>query len=191
MRLWTYQHPAVLNTLQQGKRHLCSWDCESNQRWQNAYRWMAGQMNQHGIETGLHPPVWAWHSVNCLGGKPDTDCANALLTGFQLKQGIDLIELEAPDHLVLVSGYGPWNQILDRFMDGEIPDAQEAYDCFAVKIKPHRGRPRRYFRDIQACLPFIEPSWVISWETLDTVSIQEERRIGMEKVLAFYKPLPR
>jgi hypothetical protein len=37
--------------------------------------------------------------VNRIGGKPDEDCTNSLLFGYQLEQGVDLLKLEVPDHM--------------------------------------------------------------------------------------------
>ncbi|MEI6409899.1 MAG: DUF3841 domain-containing protein [Bacteroidota bacterium] len=191
MRLWTYQHPAVLKVLLQGERYYCTWDCVPSLKWQQAYRWMIEQMALRNIQTGEFAPVWAWHSVNRLGGKPDMDCAQALLSENQIAEGIDLLAFEVPDHLALVSLYGPWNLILHRFLDGEIPETQEITDCFAAQLQPRRGRPKLYFDAIQACLPFIDPGWLVSSETLDTVSMLEERRIAMEAVLVSYNYLSR
>ena len=125
--------------------------------------------------------------MNRLGGKPDMDCANALLFGYQLEQGVDVLELEVPDHLALPSCYGAWNNVLDSFTSGLEPEAQNIVDCFTVRLTPRRGRPPLYFPDIQACLPYIEPAWLISWEKLDTEGIMEERRLGVEKAKEFYE----
>ncbi|PSR13268.1 MAG: hypothetical protein DA408_07150 [Bacteroidetes bacterium] len=168
MRLWSYQHPSVLETLQKGERYVCAWAHVPGERWQNAFRWMGGQMALRDIPVGENAPVWAWHSVNRLGGKPDEDCADALLFGYQLAGGINVLELEVPGHLVLASCYGYWNNILDRFIGGLAPEPQDVAACFAVHLTPHRGRPRLYFRAIQACLPYLEPDWLVAWEPLDS-----------------------
>lgn len=183
MRLWSYQHPAVLKTLQSGDRYVCRWEWVPGERWQNAFRFMSRQMALRNIDTGEHAPVWAWHSVNRFGGKPDADCANALLFGYQLAQGIDLLELEVPDHLSLVSCYGHWNYILDSIIDGNEPAEQNVKDCFAVQLTPRKGRPPHYFPEIQACLPSIEPGWLVGWETLDTKKMLHEKEIKLEEFL--------
>lgn len=187
MRLWTYQHPAILQTLQRGERHTCLWERVSGARWQQAFRWMAGQMVQRGIELGDHAPVWAWHSVNRIGGKPDMDCAHALLSDLQIEPGIVLLELEVPEHQALASCYGTWNLILDSFIDGASPEDQAVADCFSVILTPRRGRPTTYFPSIQACLPYIDASWVRSWELLDTEQMLAERKARYEATKQFYE----
>jgi len=187
MRLWSYQHPSVVETLQRGERYVCRWEWSPDERWQNAFRWMAGQMAQRDIHTGEYAPVWAWHSVGRIGLKPDMDCANALLFGYQLAQGIDVLELKVPDHLALPSCYGAWNNVLDSFTMGHETEAQDIADCFAVRLTPRRGRPPIRFPGIQACLPYIEPAWLVSWEKLDTERMLEERRLGIEETKLFYE----
>lgn len=168
MRLWTYQHPSVLETLRQGYTYRCSWEWSPDLRWQAAFHWMGEQMALRNIHIGQFAPVWAWHSVNRLGGKPDEDCANALLFGYQLVNGIQILELEVPDHLVLVSCYGTWGNILDELLSGQAIEDEAIAECFSVRLFPRRGRPRLYFRSIQACLPYIEPSWLVASERMDT-----------------------
>lgn len=180
MRLWSYQHPAVLKTLQSGDRYVCRWEWVSGERWQNAFRFMSRQMALRGIDTGDYAPVWAWHSVNRPGGKPGVDCANALMCDLQLAQGVDLLELEVPDHQVLVSFYGSWNTILDQLIDGAELLEQDITECFDVPLMSRRGRPPHYFPDIQACLPCIEAAWLVSSEVLDTKKMLEDRRLMME-----------
>lgn len=58
-------------------------------------------------------------------------------------------------------------------------------DCFAVQLTPRRGRPPHRFSDIQACLPYIGPVWLLSWETLDTERMLEKRRENDEKAKLF------
>lgn len=185
MRLWSYQHPSVLETLQHGERYVCRWEHVPGERWQNAFRWMAGQMQHRGIPIGDYPPVWAWHSVNRLGGKPDMDCASALLFGYQLAQGIEILELEVPDQLALPSCYGYWGNVLNSFIDDLEPEAQDIENCFTVRLTPRRGRPPQYFPDIQACIPYIEPEWLVSSEKLDIELLHEQRRAADEEAKAF------
>ncbi len=177
MQLWTYQHPHVLETLQRGETYACQWEWVPGERWRRAFRWMGERMTEAGLSPGEYAPVWAWHSVGRIGGKPDYDCANALLFGYQLAQGLCLLELEAPDHRVLLSGYGPWCALMDNLMDGNDLEPEYLQACFAPQIRPRRGRPPKYFDDIQACLPFIEPSWLQAWEKLDTEKMIKEKEI--------------
>ena len=186
MRLWSYQHPSVLETLQRGERYVCSWEHVPGERWQNAFRWMGQQMAERDIPIGENAPVWAWHSVNRFGGKPDEDCANALLFGYQMVQGIDVLELEVPDHMALASCYGAWNNILDSFTRGLAPEVQDIADCFAVQLAPRRGRPPLYFPEIQACLPYIEPAWLVAWDPLDTKRMMEENAASLKQLALQY-----
>ncbi len=181
MRLWSYQHPSVLETLQRGEPYVCSWEYVPGERWQNAFRWMGEQMTQRGIPIGEHAPVWAWHSVYRLGGKPDDDWADGLLFGYQKAQGIELLELEAPDEMALPSCYGWWNEILDRFIDASPLDEQEIEHCFAVHLRPRRGRPPRHFPGIQVCLPCIEPAWLVASERLDSESLIQKWEAAQTK----------
>ena len=188
MRLWSYQHPAVLQTLQRGERYVCTWDCVPDKHWHAAFRWMGRQMAERGIPIGEHAPVWAWHSVNLDGGKPDDLCALSLLSEIQLEEGIDFFELEVPDHLALPSCYGAWNGMLDDFIDDVAPVAKKVADCFAESLRPRRGRPPQYFPDIQACLPYLEPAWLVAWETLDSERLLEKRKVYIEKWPSLYPP---
>lgn len=181
MRLWSYQHPAVLQTLRQGERYVCTWDCVPGKQWHTAFRWMVQQMAERGIPVSEHAPVWAWHSVNRVGGKPDDLCARSLLSDIQLEAGIDFLELHVPDHLALASCYAAWNGMLDDFIDGVAPVAKKVADCFAVSLRPRRGRPPQYFPDIQACLPYLEPAWLVAWEPLDTQRLLEKGRVDIEE----------
>lgn len=185
MHLWSYQHPAVVETLQRGERYTCHWDWVPGERWQSAFRWMGRQMAERGIPLGEHPPVWAWHSVYRLGGKPDQDWADDLLFDYQLAQGIDLLELEVPDHLALPSCYGAWNEVLDSFIDQTPPTEQDVAQCFAVSLRPRRGRPPHHFPGIQVCLPYIDPAWLVAWETLNIAGIMEKKKADQAKAEQF------
>jgi hypothetical protein len=181
MRLWTYQHPSVLQTLKRGEPYVCSWEHVPGERWQNAFRWMSEQMAQRGIPIGEDAPVWAWHSVYRLGGKPDDAWADGLLFGYQKAQGIELLELEVPDEMALPSCYNEWNLILDRFIDATTLDDQEIQRCFAVNLGPRRGRPPLYFPGIQVCLPRIEPAWLVASERVDTEAMIENHKAALKK----------
>jgi len=63
--------------------------------------------------------------------------------------------------------------ILDGFIDGAEPEPRDAADCFAVQLYPRKGRPPLFFQPVQACIPFIEPAWLLGWETLDTQKLLE------------------
>jgi hypothetical protein len=168
MRLWTYQHPIIHQTLKSGKRFTCSWEnIDNGSYWATSFQFMCQKMAENNIPIGENPPIWVWHSVNCIGGMPDDDCARALMSDVQLEQGIDLLQLEVPDNLVLLSNYGTWNSILDVFYEKKVPNEEEIEDCFTLQLKRKRGRPRKYFQDIQACLPYIEPEWLVKKEIFD------------------------
>ncbi len=186
MRLYSYQHPSVIETLRKGKRYVCSWEHVPGERWQNAFRWMAQQMAERDIPIGEKAPVWAWHSVNRFGGKPDEDCANALLFGYQMAQGIDVLELVVPDQMALASCYGVWNNVLDIFIDGVEPEVEQVANCFQVQQAPRRGRPPNRFPGIQACLPYIEPAWLVASEPLDTKRMMEEKTALRKQIALTY-----
>ncbi len=171
MRLWSYQPKTTVVTLQQGVRHTCSWQWVQGERWQAAYQLMVPQMEQCQIPIGDNAHVWAWHSVKRYGGKPDELCALMLLSELELEAGIDLIELNVPDALVLLSSYPHWNEILFAILGREEPPAEAIEKCFKVETSPRKGRPPYYYPEIQACLPYIEPNWLVGWEVLDTEEI--------------------
>ncbi len=174
MKLWTYQHPAVLKRLLAGKRYVVPKRAYPPNHWQNAYVWVREKMNKQGIAVGANNPIWAWHSVGRLYGKPDADCANALLSGMELERGVVTLELQVPDDLALLSHYGEWNELMHALFDQTAYDPELEDACFAVDLAPRRGRPSRSFNDIQACLPFIEPEWLIDWEVLDLEAMMLE-----------------
>jgi hypothetical protein len=53
----------------------------------------------------------------------------------------------------------------------EEPPAEALEQCFKVETSPRKGRPPYNYPEIQACLPYIEPNWLVGWEVLDTEKI--------------------
>lgn len=100
--------------------------------------------------------------------------------------GIDVLELEVPDHLGLLSCYGAWNNVLDSFIDGVEPDTGDVADCYEVQRAPRRGRPPIRFPGIQACLPYIEPAWLVASEPLDTQRMMEENAASLKQLALQY-----
>lgn len=50
MRLWSRQHPTVLQTLQRGECYVCTWDCVPNKQWHSALpylkpAWLLGKLS--------------------------------------------------------------------------------------------------------------------------------------------------
>ena len=76
------------------------------------------------------------------------------------------IEVDAPDHLVLLSDYGVWNEILDECIDADgdasktDPMGNNWERVFQVNLDEREPWGGSNNEDTQACLPYIERSWV-------------------------------
>jgi hypothetical protein len=119
----------------------------------SAFELMVHEMEGRGILLAGHAPIWAWHSCHPSGGRPTPSSASSLLSLAQLEQGIFVMELDVPEHRVLLSSYFGWNQVLDHYMDGAAWPPQWFGSIFLTQ-------PRAVGDDIQACLPFLDPRWV-------------------------------
>jgi hypothetical protein len=109
-------------------------------------------------------PVWAWHSVKKLDGKPDYDCGRSLLSDVEIEGGIVLLELEVPDYLCLLSRYDLWNELMyDLFEDRE-PNPKRVELCFSPVLTDKTRQSRKLYSDIQATFPYLDASWLKSWE---------------------------
>ncbi|MEZ4918561.1 MAG: DUF3841 domain-containing protein [Saprospiraceae bacterium] len=159
MRLWTFQSVEAVKILDKTGVLHAPWARYSNQSgWKKAYQWMHGQLTERGISAPETAPIWAWHSCGKAGQAPRLSDARNLLSDLELEAGIQTVELECPDELVLLSNYGPWNEVLDLFLDhGDeavvTPQLTEA--VFSVSPS-HLDE----FESIQAVLPFLEKAWV-------------------------------
>ncbi len=69
---------------------------------------------------------------------------------------MNLIELNVPDELALLSSYSVWNEALDRMLDtsADTVDPQEFGGMFDAPLLKHHDD------DIQAVVPRIQSSWI-------------------------------
>ena len=130
---------------------------------------MADQMVMRGICRKPVAPIWAWHSCGSYRGQPRKGDINSLF-GNDGRTGVT-IKIDAPDWLVLLSAYGPWNDVIDDVMVGEKnphrldPVRRKWSRIFDIERYRYskgnwRDRGGNHY-DVQACLPFIEKSWVL------------------------------
>ncbi|MDX1907856.1 MAG: DUF3841 domain-containing protein [Bacteroidia bacterium] len=159
MRLWSLQSTEAVDILRQTGILRTPWSLSvSSPAWQQAYQWMADRMESAGINCENHAPVWAWHSCGKWKQGPTRLDAYALLSDLQVMAGVQTIEFECPDHLVLRSWYHIWCDILFHFLDGMPLDALDpAWVTQCFKVHP-RGFKSHYA--IQAALPYIRLAWV-------------------------------
>ncbi len=161
MRLWTFQSITSIQELEQNGILTARWDrYRDHDKWKSAYHWISEQMEQRGIPCEGNAPIWAWHSCGKLGQAPTLSTARNLLSDLELEAGVKTIELECPDHLALLSNYGPWNDILDQHTmakDGP-PTISSATIEALFSINPLSLEP---YESIQATLPYIKTAWVV------------------------------
>jgi hypothetical protein len=74
-----------------------------------------------------------------------------------------LLELSVPDEHVLLSSYGPWNEIVDLIVESSpmSPDIPTVLRGRLLELAGEGevwGEDNR--RDIQASLPFVDAAWV-------------------------------
>jgi Domain of unknown function (DUF3841) len=169
IRLFSYQHPCVLEWMQNGGNVYANWDQVWPADWELAYRWMMGCMDERGIAIPETPPIWAWHSVGAWFQPPDEACLRNLCSDLQLEAGICLLELEVPAEQVLLSRYDTWNELLDYFYQGKTPKSKMTKRLF--DIQPGIWPTDEYFVDIQATLPYLDTGWVKNIEVIDTQAI--------------------
>ena len=169
MKLWTYQSLDAVEQLEQSGRLLTPWSHYSpKDTFGPAYRWMAKSMLGKGIDCGAYAPVWAWHSCGAYEAPPTDDTASNLLSILQLEAGIKLLSFECPDELAVLSHYGPWNEIIDFFIDhGEQAVINDKLEQQLFNIKTELET----YESIQACLPYLQMEWVVDMKTLDASEI--------------------
>ena len=133
-------------------------------QWRPPYRWMAEQMRERGIDTDGHAPVWAWHSCEAWRQPPGNGTIEAQVGGEE-RRGV-VLTLDVPDEVVLLSVYGPWNEILDRGTSPMPPAELAAYANGLKRPLFDVDQPRNERwgddnkLDIQACLPFLDRDWL-------------------------------
>lgn len=169
MRLWTFQASKAVKILRQEGRLVVPWTFyKFNDGWKASYRWMAHEMIQTGIDCEGNAPIWAWHSCNAYGQAPNLGDARALLADIEIEAGIETLELECPDELVLLSRYGAWNRILEHFIDGkpasDVPQKhlKNLYHTDIQQLEENQA--------IQATLPYLSLDWVIDIRPLNLKS---------------------
>ena len=151
MRLWTFQHNDAVDYLQQNGHLHVAWEHITWPFGKTAYNWMIRQMARRGIDCAGRPPVWAFHSCNEWGMAPTIGEAVSLM-GDTYQSSV--IEMEVPDHLVLLSDYGEWNHLLDL----EELDWSSLRRWKLFRVSPERMQP---WSTIQACMPSIQADWVL------------------------------
>ena len=125
--------------------------------WNRAYAWMSAQMRRRGIPTGRRPPIWAWPKSREFGGPPTYGTASALLSPIEIEAGVWVIELSAPSQFCLRSCYRLWNDVLDEFIDGNLP-GDVSPQLFERPAYRHPAPVEA--DDVQFCLPFIARNWI-------------------------------
>ena len=165
MRLWTFQSIQAINELNEQGKLVVKWERYKHSALERAYRWMRTQMVAKGIEMHGNAPIWTWHSCQAYKKAPTLDDARCLLSDFEIESGIQTIELECPESIVLLSSYAAWNNILDQFLlEEEFTDvsANEMKALFEVS-------PQHYTESdsIQATLPFLDKKWVVDIRALN------------------------
>jgi hypothetical protein len=119
-------------------------------------------------------PIWCWHSCNGRQGAPPTVwTARALLCDYDFEQGVEMLALQVPEELALLSSYWAWNEFLDHII--------------VHRALPRRPRSRRRMfqsplikhsiDDIQAVIPFICGQWVESVKRVDVADCESDEPI--------------
>jgi hypothetical protein len=156
VRLWTFQQATVVPALKGPTTYRASWP-ETPANWRIAYEWMAKQLSEATNGAANDAPIWCWHSCNGrLGNAPTVGTAAFLLSEYQIGQGMVAVELAVPVEFVLLSSYHAWNSFLDFvIVNQRLPkNHRRARRMFANPLFKHDTD------DIQAVIPFIEPTWV-------------------------------
>jgi hypothetical protein len=76
------------------------------------------------------------------------------------------IELDVPSDVVVLSNYGPWNDVLDQHILAEgarrkfTPSGDDWHRVFDVDLSDRRPWGEGNYYDVQACLPHVMLEWV-------------------------------
>lgn len=187
MRLWTSQTIEFYNELMGKGIAYCTRVSEFAQENDFAYHWMAQQMKKRIGEPPLSEiklPVWAWYQYESKkrNNPPLSDSGK---TNHDQREM--MIEFEAPDEIVLLSGFVLWHHPLngwDLCVDKRTAKRVDEYFHTDFKDKPEDiqklivdswdlifdldFRHKRFVtkhkknRSIQATLWYIRKEWVIS-----------------------------
>lgn len=169
MKLWSFQSLPVVARLEKRGMIRGDWDFISGDKWKLAYCWMMQEMEKRGIPCNGFAPIWAWHSCEYYGRGPDMGTAIALLSEYEREAGIKIIEFECPPELVLLSRYGPWNDVFYQFIDGKEDVSLSPREYRKLFRIIHKGQ-----QEYQATLPYLKLEWVKDIRDLPFVSLEEE-----------------
>ena len=114
MRLWTIQGIEINEQLQREGVAFCSKPYWSNEPdFMRAYRWMADQMKKRIGEPPMKEiifPMWGWYQYNCAKSKKPPK------SHIDIPEGLSAyMEIEIPDHEVLLSGFVNWHTVLNHY----------------------------------------------------------------------------
>ena len=158
MKLWSFQSSQAVQKLQEQRILKVSWDWYSpRDPYLQPYHWMHALMLQHGIDCGPTAPLWAWHSCGGMEHPPSLGTARNLLSNLQLEAGVQILSLECPQEVVLLSMYSAWNDIVDQFIDHG-PKTKISLQLTQHLL--HLPKSLEDYEAIQATLPFINLDWV-------------------------------
>ena len=187
MRLWTSQTIEFYNELMEKGIAYCTRVSEFAQENDFAYQWMAQQMKKRIGEPPLSEiklPVWAWYQYESKKrNKPPLSDGGKTNPG----QREMMIEFEAPDEIVLLSGFVLWHHPLngwDLCVDKRAAKRVDEYLHTDFKNKPEEIQKlivdswdlifdldfrhkcfvtkHKKNRSIQATLWYIRKEWIIS-----------------------------
>ncbi|MET7338959.1 DUF3841 domain-containing protein [Nonomuraea sp. NPDC005650] len=163
MRLWTVQHRAVLESLEDAGELVGDWVRIMVGNYRACYEEMVAEMARRGLDCGGRPPVWAWAG-------PDTRDNSVALTAEMLLcpqtpeeyARYVMLDLDVPDEAVLLSSYGRWNDFMEAIIMGEeSPDMD-----WSIGQEELNG--------VQACLPRVAAGWVLGVHPLEPFRPEEE-----------------
>jgi hypothetical protein len=137
---------------------------------------MVAAMRRRGIDTHGRPPVWAWHSFR-PPARPKPDLRSSYWLTTPGTRAVRLV-IRAPDELVLLSDYEAWHAVLnntylsltereDREIERKYPNPPRRVlkaswiRIFDLEAGDPRWRGKPNERSIQACVPYVESSWII------------------------------
>ena len=187
MRLWTSQTIEFYNELMEKGIAYCTRVSEFAQENDFAYHWMAQQMKKRIGEPPLSEiklPVWAWYQYESKKRNKPPLSDSGKTNPDQREM---MIEFEAPDEIVLLSGFVLWHHPLngwDLCVDKRAAKRVEEYFHTDFKDKPeeiqklivdswdlifdlnfrHKSFVTKHKKNrcIQATLWYIRKEWVIS-----------------------------
>ncbi|MFC5824347.1 DUF3841 domain-containing protein [Nonomuraea insulae] len=163
MRLWTVQHRAVLESLEDAGELVGDWARILVGDYRACYEEMVAEMARRGLDCGGRPPVWAWEG-------PDTRDNNVAITAEMLLcpetpeeyARYVVLDLDVPDETALISSYGRWNDFLEAIIMG----AESPHMDWSIGQEELNG--------VQVCLPRVATGWVLGVRPLEPFKPEEE-----------------